>query len=145
MQSVENFLHDCFRDRTELLRKACLGWESHTLRFFGPLYQPYNPEKAVADSEAERIISINSADGSAEAITTGWAGGRWRFRYYLSAADERWLINRMEMECGICHGSGKRKDSECRLCKGVGWTLLVRDSIPDQTLQGMLGSALFAC
>ena len=126
MQPVEDFLHEYFRNRTELLQESCGGWESHTQRFFAPLYEPYNRQKTVADSEAERIISVSSADGSAEVITTGFAGDRWRFRYRLSAIDDRWRIKSMEMECGICHGSGKAKDgkSDCRLCKGAGWKLV---------------------
>lgn len=126
MQTVEDFLHDYFRNRTDLLRESCAGWESHTQQFFAPVYQPYDRKKTVADSEAESIISVSSADGSVEAITTGFAGGRWRFRYRLSAVNDQWRITSMEMECGICHGSGKAKDgkSDCRLCKGAGWKLV---------------------
>ena len=52
MQPVEDFLHEYFRNRTELLQESCGGWESHTQRFFAPLYEPYNRQKTVADSEA---------------------------------------------------------------------------------------------
>jgi hypothetical protein len=126
MQSVEQFLYDYFRNRTELLRQSCGGWKSHTQRFFTPAYQPYDRHQAVADSEAESIVSVSSADDSAEVITTGVAGGRWRFRYHLSVVADQWRISIMEMECGICRGSGKAKDgkSDCRLCKGAGWKLV---------------------
>lgn len=126
MQPVEDFLRDYFRNRTELLRESYCGWESHTQRFFASDYQPYNREKTVADSDAENILSVSNADGSAEVITTGFSGGRWRFRYRLSRGLDGWRITSMEMECGICHGSGKTKDSEsdCRLCKGAGWKLV---------------------
>jgi hypothetical protein len=126
MQPVEEFLREYFRDRTELLCGSCSAWEAHTKRFFAPIYQPYDRQKTIANSEAESIISVSTADGSAEAITTGFAGGRWRFRYCLSAADDKWHITSMEIACGVCHGSGKAKDgkSDCRLCKGAGWKLV---------------------
>src|SRR5262245_46802701 len=121
MQRVEEFLQEFFRDRTDLLRRSCGDWESHTQRFFAPAYQPYDRQKTVVDSEAESIISVSSADRSAEVVTTGLAGGRWRFRYHLSAVADKWRIVSMEMECGICHGSGKTKDgnSDCKLCEGA--------------------------
>ena len=126
MQPVEEFLREYFRHRTELLRESCGGWQAHTKRFFAPVYQPYDRQKNVADSETERVLSVSAADSSAEAITTGFAGGRWRFRYRLAGIKDRWFITSMEMECGICHGSGKAKDgrTDCRLCKGAGWKLI---------------------
>lgn len=126
MQPVEDFLHEYFRNRTELFRESCDGWESHAQRFFAPLYEPYNRQKKVADSEAERIISVSSADGLAEVITTGFAGAQWPFRYRLSAIDGGWRIKSIEIECGNCHGSRKAKDgtSDCWTCKGVGWMFL---------------------
>jgi hypothetical protein len=100
-------------------------------RFFVRFYKPHDRQKGVADSEAESIITTTSGGGSAEVITTGPVGGRWRFRYRLSSIRGNWLITSMEMECGICHGSGKAKDgeSDCRLCKGAGWKLVgeIRD------------------
>jgi len=126
MQSVEQFPHEYFRGRTDLLRQSYGAWESHAQRFFAPSYQPYDRQRTIADSEAESIISVSGTDGLAEVITTGYADGRWRFRYRLSSMADQWRITSMEMECGICHGSGKAKDgkSDYRLCKGAGWKLV---------------------
>ena len=126
MQPIEQFMHDYFRDRTGFLQESVGGWETHVRKFFTSAYQPYDRQKTVADSEAERILSVTSADGLTEIITSGFAGGRRRFRYRLSSVGERWRITSMEMECGICDGSGKAKDgkSDCRLCKGAGWKLV---------------------
>jgi DnaJ-class molecular chaperone len=126
MQTVDQFMREYVRNRTELLRESSGRWAAHMQTFFAPAYQPYDGQKTVADSEAESILSVCSGDGLTEVITTGSAGGRWRFRYRLSAVNDRWCIMSMEMECGICHGSGKAKDgeSDCRLCKGAGWKLV---------------------
>ena len=117
---------DFFVDRTRLLRQAAPGWETHIRRFFTSSYRPYDRQKAVADSENERVTSITDSDKAPEIITTGSTGGLWRARYRLCLAGESWFITSMEMECGICRGSGKAKNgtNDCRICKGKGWNLV---------------------
>jgi hypothetical protein len=123
---ADEFLQDYFRGRTDLYRQASPFFANHAQRFFAPTYQLSDHEQSIADSEAEKITSIKDSDGHAEIITTGFTSGNWRMRYLLAAASDSWMITAIEMECGICHGSGKAKDgtSDCKLCKGVGWKLL---------------------
>jgi hypothetical protein len=126
MESVEAFLTKFFRVRTNLLRRPIPDWEKHISQFFAPEYRPYDRQKAVDDSEAEQITEILGDVAAPEVITTGCTGGHWRARYKLRATGDSWIITRMEMECGICHGSGKAKNGVdvCRLCKGDGWRLV---------------------
>ncbi|SRR5258706_8435288 len=126
MQTATDFLNDYFCDRTNLLRGSVDAWETHITRFFSPGYRPYDRQKAVAQSEAERVTSMAGSDEAPEIITSGCTGGLWRARYRLRKADDLWLVTSMEMECGICRGSGKARNGtdDCRLCKGKGWTLV---------------------
>ena len=123
---AEEFIQDYFRDRTSLYRQASPLFAEHTRRFFLPTYIFSDHEQSIADSEAESIVSIRDSDDHAEVITTGFPSGHWRMRYRLAAIGDSWKITAIEMECGICHGSGKAKDgkSDCKLCKGAGWQLL---------------------
>ena len=126
MQPAEDFLHDYFRDRTEMHRSLGLLYEPIAARFFAPTYIFFDPKKSVADSEAERILSVQTSGATAEIITCGWFGGDCRFRYRLSATADSWQIAGVEMECRICHGSGKwnNQPASCPLCKGKGWSLM---------------------
>lgn len=125
MQPAEDFLHDYFRDRTEMHRSSGLLYESIAARFFAPTYIFFDPKKSVADSEAERILSVQTSGATVEIMTCGWFGGLGdcRFRYRLSATADSWQIACVELECPICHGSEKWNNQpvSCRCCKGKGW------------------------
>ncbi len=126
MQHVEDFLQDYFRARTEMHRALGGLYEPLAARFLAPTYTSFDHKKSVTDSEAERILSIQTSGATSEVITSGWLGADYRIRYRLSASTDCWRIASIEIECGVCHGSGKRKDQQedCRICKGKGWTLL---------------------
>jgi hypothetical protein len=123
---AEDFIQDYFRGRTDLYRQASPFFASHSQRFFAPTYQLSDHEQSITDSEAERIISVRNLDRQTEVVTTGFTSGDWRMRYLLADVGDSWMITAIEMECGICHGSGRAKDgkSDCKLCKGIGWKLL---------------------
>jgi len=126
MKRIEDFLQDYFRARTEMHRALGGLYKPLAARFFVPAYTSFDHEKSVTDSEAERILSVQTADSTSEVVTSGWLGADHRIRYRLSHSADSWRIESIEIECGVCHGSGKRKDSaeDCRICKGKGWTLL---------------------
>lgn len=126
MQSVEEFFHNYFKERTATLRSAKAVWDPHIKSFFAPPYSPWDHDASVRDSEQENIISVQESADEFEVITSGSVGGRWRMRYRTIRDNESWRIASIEWECGICHGSGKRKDgtAPCRLCKGAGWKLI---------------------
>jgi len=124
MQRIEDFLQDYFQGRTEMQRSLGKLYGPLAARFLAPSYVHFNHRKSVADSEAERILSVQTTGTTAEVITCGWLGADHRTRYRLSADTDSWKIAGVEIECGVCHGSGKWKDqqSDCRICKGKGWT-----------------------
>ena len=126
MKRVEDFLHEYFRERTEMHRSLGQLHSPLAARFFTPTYVFFDHEKSIADSEAESILSVQASDGMTEVITKGWLGASHRIRYRLSAAADSWQITAIEIECGVCHSSGKQKgqQEDCRICKGKGWTLI---------------------
>lgn len=126
MQRIEDFLQEYFAARTEMDRSLGTLYQSIASRFLAPNYASFDPEKSVADSEAETIVSVQASDSQADVITCGWLGAGRRVRYHLSQVADSWQIASIEMECGICHGSGQRKSQGpvCRICKGKGWHLL---------------------
>ena len=123
---AEEFIQDYFRGRTDLYRQTTPFFTKHAQRFFAPTYIFSDHEQSIADSEAETIVSVRDSGGQAEVITTGFTSGKWRMRYRLAAAGDSWKITAVEIECGACDGSGKARDgkSDCKLCKGVGWSLI---------------------
>ncbi len=126
MQRVEDFLLEYFRARTEMNRSLGVLYRPLAARFLAPNYASFDPEKSAAESEAEAILSVQASDATAEVITRGWLGADHRVRYSLSSVADVWQISAIEIECGVCHGSGKQKDqeSDCCICKGKGWTLI---------------------
>ena len=108
MQAAE-FLQDYFQGRTDLYRQTGPLFAKHEQRFFAATYQLSDHEQSIADSEAERIISFQDSDGQVEVVTTGFTSVKWRLRYQLAAVGDSWMITAIEMECGICHGSGKAR------------------------------------
>jgi hypothetical protein len=126
MDTIEDFFVQYFRERTDILRDKIPVWEAHIKKFFTQSYSPWQPDRAVRDSEQERILSVEPREEGYQVITSGQAGGSWRMRYRTLLNNESWQIASIEWECGICHGSGMRKDgtTACRLCKGAGWKLV---------------------
>lgn len=126
MERVEDFLQRYFQARTQVQRVLGELYEPLEARFFAPTYTFFDHKKSVADSEAERIVSVQTSGTSSEAITSGWLGADHRIRYHLSASTDSWRIASIEVECGVCRGTGKWKDKQenCRICRGRGWTLI---------------------
>jgi hypothetical protein len=123
MQTVEEFLREYFRARTEWDRAIGNLYVPIAKQFLSPNFAIFDSEKSVKNSEAETILSCETSEGTTRVITNGCFGGQYRLRYSLSTSGMKWHIDNLELECGLCRGSGKRKDreSECRLCKGKGW------------------------
>src|SRR5438876_10916224 len=109
MQRIEDFLQDYFRARTEMHRALGGLYEPLAARIFAPTYTSFDHEKSVTDSEAERILSVQTSGATSEVISSGWLGADHRIRYRLSPSADSWRIASIEIECGVCHGSGKRK------------------------------------
>ena len=69
MQSVEDFLRDYFRSRTDLLRTSEEGWQAHIRQFFALDYHPFDPTWSGTASEQEQILSTRASDGLSNAST----------------------------------------------------------------------------
>jgi len=123
MQRVEDFLKDYFRARSEWDRASGRVYEPLEARFLDPGYASFSHEESARLSDEESILSCDVSDCDAKVITSGCFGKGHRMRYLLSGVTGDWRIVGIALECGLCHGSGQRKDgkSECPLCKGEGW------------------------
>lgn len=132
MERVEVFLQNYFEARTEMQRALGGLYEPLAARFHARNYTPFDQEGSLASSQAERVVSVVTSGATSEAITSGSLGSDHRLRYRLSASGDSWRITSIEIECGVCHGPGKRQSTQqdCRVCKGAGWRLLgkIRDT-----------------
>jgi hypothetical protein len=126
MKSVQDFLSEYFRLRTESHKVSCASFVPVIERFFAQGYDPFNPKLSIARSAAEKVLAVSASEGFTEVTTSGFTDGQWRARYRLIASGDTWRISSVEWECGVCHGSGRSKNGshECKLCKGKGWKLL---------------------
>jgi hypothetical protein len=126
MQPVEAFLDDYFRERTQMNRSWAALYAPLADRFLAPGYASWDTDAYIKNSDAEAILSTDVSGTSAQVITRGCFGPDCRARYWLSAVGESWQIRSIEMECVLCHGTGKRKNHEvnCPVCKGIGWSLM---------------------
>ena len=126
MQTPEEFMREYFRERTEVTRAEIARRQPFRQKFYLEDCKFDSRNGAIAQSEAEQILSVTSFEEGTEVITTGIGTDQrtWRLRYQLQAIGDLWLIKRVQMECGICHGTGKRKQGavDCPICKGKGWT-----------------------
>ncbi len=113
-------MHEFFKGRTEVLRKTTAITEAFRQQFLTARCQYWHSEM-VKESEEEKILSVSEAAGNTEVITTGCGTGGRRLRYSLVAVTGRWTVDEVEWACGICDGTGIRKDHPCKLCKGKGW------------------------
>jgi hypothetical protein len=93
-------------------------------QFFVPNYSFNRLKESIAESEQEAILAVNDAVDHVEIITNGYVRAQYRLRYKLKVSGNSWKIASVELECGICKGSGKRGENDCKLCSGVGWKLL---------------------
>jgi|ERR1017187_4292968 hypothetical protein len=123
MQSVEEFMQNFFRERTDM-RQAYLACSEpfHAKFYTGNSIQ--NKQRGLIEKiEPEQTMSVVPSGDLMEVITTGLSVGnkRWHFRYLLQPASESWLIRRREVECGLCQAFDKGGAPFCPACKGTGW------------------------
>lgn len=122
----EEFMREYFHERTERIRCEMVRRNPFRQKFYTSDCYFDSQQGAVEQSEAEQILGVsNSDDGEVLVVTSGLGTGerRWRVRYHLRPTGDRWLIRAGELECGICRGTGKKKDGKavCPLCNGRGW------------------------
>jgi DnaJ-class molecular chaperone len=120
MQSPIEFIQDYLKEQVRLYEFWSTSYAPVRARFFEQAYNPFDPQKNIARAEAEAILESSGTEGAPVVTTTGYGDGH-RLRYTLQAAQGAWRISRVQIECGICRGTGEFKEKACKLCKGEGW------------------------
>src|SRR4051812_2349222 len=121
MQPIEDLMQQFFTDKAHTNRAWVEHWASFDQKYYAPDWIERRERGFLLSSPPEAIESVARADGSAEVITSGYQfrSTQHRQRYHLVAAGETWQIRRIDMECGICHATGKNKagTAPCLVCK----------------------------
>ena len=126
MQTVEEFLAEYFRIRSELIRESHRRWEPHAKRLFVGAYDPWGYSKSESENATEKILQISFSGQTAEVMTSGPIPNPVRTRYKIRPDVGSWRIASIELECARCSGAGKMRneDQECRFCNGKGWKII---------------------
>jgi hypothetical protein len=122
MQSPEDFIRDYLKEQVRLQQVWSTAWLPVRERFFQPGYNAFDAQSNIDRAKAEVPLETSESEGAAVVITSGYGEGH-RLRYSLQSKAGVWRIRGIAIECGICLGTGKFKDSVCKLCKGDGWKL----------------------
>ncbi len=122
MQSPEDFIRDYLKEQVRLQEVCSQAWLPVRKRFFQTGYNAYDPQRNIDRTKAEIPLETSGSEGSAVVTTSGWGEGH-RLRYTLRDIAGAWRICRIDLECGICRGTGKFKEGACKLCKGEGWKI----------------------
>jgi hypothetical protein len=122
MQSPKDFIRDYLKEQVRLQGVWSEAWLPIRERFFQPGYNAFDPQRNIDRAKAEVPLEASESEGSPVVTTSGYGDGH-RLRYTLNGNPGAWRISRIELECGICRGTGKLKNSVCKLCKGEGWKL----------------------
>jgi hypothetical protein len=115
--TVEQFMQDCFRERTEALKRRLEIHWVYWRRFYrdGCLYD--SRRRVIEASEGEKMVSVTLTDVGASVVTTGTS--IYGSRYHISRAGENWLIQEVDTECGRCRIL--ENSAQCPECGGTGW------------------------
>lgn len=118
-------MQEFFTQQTEM---RC-AWLKHSASFTEKFYTPdciNRKERGfILAIPPETIESVVRLEASAEVVTSGlrFRTMQHRQRYHLQAFGETWQISCIDMECCICHATGKNESGSapCEVCKGKGW------------------------
>ena len=115
--TIEQFINNCFRERTAALKLASEISKVYRRRFYHGDCCWESGRWEIEQSEAEKILSISPSDIGTTVATTG--STIYRSRYHVKSSGERWLIHEIDIECAHCHVNGV--STECTACGGTGW------------------------
>ena len=116
--TAEQFICDCFRERTVAL-KLRLGIHGIYWRRFYHSECLWDSRRGVVDlSEAEKIVEVLPTGIGFAVVTTG-SHPNHRSRYRVKSSGESWLIDEVDTECLRCRWSGL--STACAECGGTGW------------------------
>jgi hypothetical protein len=114
--TVEQFMCDCFRERTEALKLELEIHHAYWRRFYHSECNWDSRRGVIEKSEAEKIVSVLPSDSGTDVVTSGSVP---RLRYCVKSSSEGWLIHQVDLECGLC--STKGVNAGCVMCAGKGW------------------------
>jgi len=114
--AIEQFINNCFHDRTEALKSRLETHQAFWQRFYHSECLWDSRRGVIEKSQEEKVISISPFDVETLVITSG---SIYRDRYHLKPSGRSWLIHEIDMECALCRG--KAASSNCMLCDGSGW------------------------
>lgn len=116
-QPVEEFIQDCFRERTEALRRRFAVHQAFRQRFYNSDC-PFDSRRGVIEkSEEEKIVDVLLTDQGANVVTSGDTINRSRYR--VNKLGEIWLIQDVDYECARCRVIAV--PAKCPQCDGTGW------------------------
>jgi len=115
--TIEQFIHNCFHERTEALKRRLEIHQVYRQRFYRSECRFDSRQGVIEKSEGEKIVNVTPTDVGATIVTTGET--IYRSRYHLNSSAENWLIQEVDMECAFCRGTGL--SAGCSKCGGTGW------------------------
>lgn len=116
-QPVLQFMSDHFRERTSSWAREAEIYGSRLKSFYSAECGWERYVVSAQRSEAERIDRIELVDEGAHVITSGF--DRYRNRYCLTSAGDRWSIKEVDNECPVCVAQGR--NANCFWCAGSIW------------------------
>ena len=113
--TVEQFIGDCFRERTATLKKVLEIRRDYRERFYNSECLWDSRCGAVEDSEEREDCGRLPYRIGTDVITTGSC--TYCARYRVRPSGENWLIHDVEIKCGRCQLKGA--DPLCAMCGGT--------------------------
>jgi hypothetical protein len=105
--TVEQFIYDCFRERTATLKMVLEIRRDYRRRFYHSECLWDSRRGVVEKSESEKIVSVSPSEFGAAVVTTG--DGIFRSRYDVRLSGNSWVVREVDVECG---GKGWRSWKE---------------------------------
>lgn len=115
--AVEQFIYDCFRERTEALKRELEIHREYRKRFYHDECIWDSRRDVVEDSEGGKVLEVSPSGIGYDVITTG--SRTYCARYRVRPSGGGWLIEDVEIKCGRCQANGA--DAMCAMCGGTGW------------------------
>jgi hypothetical protein len=116
--AVEQFINNCFRERTEALKLRLEIHHVYWQRFYQSECRWDSRRGVLASNDAEKIVDISPLDDGFAVVTTGNHPNH-RSRFRVKPVGENWLIEEVDAECLRCRLSGA--STGCVECNWTGW------------------------
>ena len=121
MQSPHDFIREYLTEQVRIQEVWRDVWLPVRHRFFQPGCTLFDPQRNIDRAKAETPLETSESGPGTAVVTTSGFGEGLRLRYTLQNSGEAWRINRVEMECNLCQGTGTFRTGVCKWCKGDGW------------------------